>query len=105
MPNRNKSHASPIIASQTAASLITDGSGSFGFFSRRVDGKARSSLRRKISSFCCLIRSGNRKRFLERTTSGLSFEFTGRLPRCVDDVEIASYQGHAAPSLYLARVK
>lgn len=79
MPNRIRSHARPIKASQTATSLSTDGSGSSGGFVRRVFGKARSSLRRNIASFCCLMRSGNRKRFFARDVSGSGFEFTGRL--------------------------
>lgn len=79
MPNRIKSQAMPSKAAQTRASLSNDGSGSSDFLIRRVFGKARSSLRRNISSFCCLMRSGNRKRFFARGASGSGFQFTGRL--------------------------
>lgn len=107
MPYRIPRYARPSKASHTPASLIKDGSGSsFGFrfdVGVGVGGKARSSLRRKIFSFCRFMRSGNRKRLFARTESGSGFEFTGRLPRCVDDVEIASYQGHAALSFGAAR--
>ena len=77
MPNRYNSHAMPSSASQMAIVLSMVGSGALGAFARRVGDKARSSLCRKMSSFCCLIRSGNRKRFLARTVSGSGIEFTG----------------------------
>lgn len=73
MPYRMSRYAAPIKMSQIAASLIVDVSDlafRVSFFGGVC--KARSSFRRNIASFCCLMRSGSRNLFF----SGSGIEFT-----------------------------
>jgi len=86
MPYRTAKYVMPSRVSQIAASLISDDP---GFFLRDLPGKARSNFLRNAASFCFLIRSGRRNLFFSGSVTFM------RLSWCGDDVEIASYQGHA----------